>query len=99
MSAPRVSIRRYGFVFAALLLLALFTTLIGMLDLGPFNMVIAVTIALMKASLIAAFFMQALYEGKIVRIIIAGGVVWFLIMVTLTLADYMSRGWLPFPGK
>jgi len=53
----------------------------------------------MKASLIAAFFMQALYECKIVRIIIAGGVVWFLIMVTLTLADYMSRGWLLFPGK
>lgn len=99
MTGPRVSIRTYAFVFTALLLFALITTLIGMLDLGPFNMVIAITIALIKASLIAAFFMQALYEGKIVRIIITGGVVWFLIMVTLTLGDYMTRGWLPFPGK
>lgn len=99
MTAPRVSIRTYGLVFAGLLLLALVTTLIGMLDLGPFNMVIAITIAAAKASFIAAFFMQALYEGKIVRIIVTGGVVWFLIMVTLTLGDYMSRGWVGLPGK
>jgi cytochrome c oxidase subunit 4 len=99
MTQPRVSIAKNAFVFGALLMLALGTTLIGMLDLGPFNMVIAIAIALIKASLIAAFFMQALYEGKIVRIILTGGVVWFLIMETLTLGDYMSRGWLPFPGK
>ena len=99
MTAPRVSLRTYVFVFLALLLLALTTTLIGMLDLGRFNMIIAITIAAAKASLIATFFMQALYEGKIVRIIITGGVVWFLVMVTLTLGDYMTRGWLPVPGK
>lgn len=99
MRPPPVSVRKYAAVFGSLLLLALATTLIGFLDLGPFNMIIAITIATTKASLIAAFFMQALYEGKMVRIIIAGGIVWFLIMLTLTLGDYMSRGWLPFPGK
>jgi cytochrome c oxidase subunit 4 len=99
MTGPKVSVRKNALVFGALLVLALSTTLIGMLDLGPFNMVIAITIAATKAALIAAFFMQALYESKIVRIIITGGVVWFLIMITLTLGDYVSRGWLPFPGK
>ncbi len=99
MRPPPVSVRTYAFVFGSLLLLALATTLIGFLNLGPFNMIIAIAIAAAKASLIAAFFMQAVHEGKIVRIILAGGVVWFLIMLTLTLADYMSRGWLPFPGK
>lgn len=99
MRPPTISIGKYAAVFGSLLILALATTLIGFLDLGPFNMIIAITIAAAKASLIAAFFMQALYEGKIVRIVIAGGVVWFLIMLTLTLGDYMSRGWLPFPGK
>ncbi len=96
---PPVSITKYAAVFGSLLLLALATTLIGMLDLGPFNMIIALAIAAVKAALVAAFFMQALYAGKIVRIAIAGGVAWFLIMLTLTLSDYMSRGWLPFPGK
>jgi cytochrome c oxidase subunit 4 len=99
MRPPPVSVKQYAYVFLALLALVLITTSIGFLDLGPFTMVIATTIACIKACLIAAFFMQALYEYKIVRVIICGGVVWFLIMVSLTLGDYMSRGWLPFPGK
>lgn len=99
MKTPVVSRKTYAFTWIALLVLALATTLIGMLNLGPFNMVIAITIATIKASLIAAFFMHALYEGKVVRIILLGGVIWFLIMVTLTLSDYESRGWLAWPGK
>ena len=99
MKQPVVTRKTYALVWLSLLALALLTTLIGFLDLGPFNMIIAITIATAKACLIAAFFMHALYEGKVIRIIVAGGVVWFLIMITLTLGDYMTRGWLPFPGK
>ena len=99
MKQPVVSRKTYTFTWLALLALALATTLIGFLDLGPFNTVIAITIALAKACLIAAFFMHALYEGKVVRIVIAGGVIWFLIMITLTLGDYATRGWLAWPGK
>ncbi len=99
MKQPVVSRKKYAFTWLGLLALALITTLIGLLDLGPFNMIIAITIATIKASLIAAFFMHALYESKVVRVILAGGVIWFLIMVSLTLGDYMTRGWLPFPGK
>lgn len=99
MKSPAVSRKTYALTFGALLLLALTTTLIGFLDLGPFNTVIAIAIAAAKAALVAMFFMQALYEGKIVRIIMTGGVVWFLIMLTLTLGDYATRGWLAIPGK
>lgn len=99
MTPPPISIAKYTLVFVSLLVLVLATTLIGFLSLGAFNMIIAVAIACVMASLVAGFFMQALYEGKIVRIILCGGVVWFLIMETLTLGDYMTRGWLPFPGK
>ena len=100
MKQPTVSRRTYALTFASLLALALATTLIGFLDLGPFSMVIAITIAAAKATLIAAFFMHALYESKVVRVILAGGIIWFLIMVTLTLGDYMTRGWVvPLGGK
>lgn len=99
MSQPVVSRKKYAFTWIALLILALLTTLIGLADLGPFNMVIALTIAAAKACLIAAFFMHGLYEGKLVRLVVAGAVIWFLIMVSLTLGDYITRGWLPFPGK
>ncbi len=99
MKQPVLSVKQYALTWVALLALVLTTTLIAMVDLGPFTMVIAITIAATKASLVAAFFMHALYESKVVRIILAGGILWFLIMVSLTLGDYVSRGWLPFPGK
>ncbi len=100
MKQPTVSRRTYTFTFLSLLAFALATTLIGFLNLGPFSMVIALTIAAAKAILIAAFFMHALYESKVVRVAIAGGVIWFLIMVSLTLGDYMTRGWVsPLGGK
>lgn len=100
MKQPAVSIKAYTFTFLALLALVLITSLIGFLDLGPFTMVVALTIATMKAILIASFFMHALYESKVIRVILAGGVIWFLIMVSLTLGDYMTRGWvLKLGGK
>lgn len=99
MKQPVLSVKQYALTWVALLALVLITTLVAMVDLGPFTMVIAITIAATKASLVAAFFMHALYENKVVRIILAGGILWFLIMVSLTLGDYVSRGWLPFPGK
>jgi len=98
MKQATVSVRTYALTFVALLALALVTSLIGMIDLGPFSLPVAVTIATMKAVLIAAFFMQALYGAKQIRIILAGGVIWFLIMVTLTLGDYMTRGWVSALG-
>lgn len=100
MKQPTVSVRTYTLTFVALLALVLITSLIGFLDLGPFTMVIAITIATIKATFIACFFMHALYESKVVRVVIAGGVIWFLIMVSLTLGDYMTRGWvLKLGGK
>lgn len=99
MKPPVVSIRTYTFTWLGLLALALVTTLIGFIDLGAFSMGIAILIATAKACLIVAFFMHALYESKLIRVIIGAGVIWFLIMVTLTINDYVTRGWLPFPGK
>ena len=99
MKQPVVSIRTYTLTWLALLALVLITTLIGFLNLGPLTMGIAILIATTKAALVVAFFMHGKYESKLVRIIIAAGVVWFLIMVSNTVGDYITRGWLPVPGK
>lgn len=66
-----------------LLIFALLTTVNRHADLG----------------LSMAFFPHALYEGNLVRIIVAGGVIWFLIMITVVLAEYASRDWLALHGK
>jgi len=99
MREPVVSLRTYTLTWLALLGLALATTLIGLLNLGPFSMAVAILIATAKAALVVAFFMHGKYESKLVRVIIAAGVVWVLILVSNTLGDYITRGWLPVPGK
>jgi cytochrome c oxidase subunit 4 len=99
MSQSAVSVRTYAFTLLALLALTLLTSLLGLVDMGRFSFVAGVAIAAVKASLIACFFMHALYETRLVRVVIVGGVLWFLIMITLTLGDYLTRGWMPFLGK
>lgn len=99
MSQPTVSARTYAFTLLTLLGLTLLTSLLALLDLGQFSFVAGVAIAVIKASLIAAIFMHALYDAKLIRVILAGGVIWFLIMISIILGDYLTRGWLPFPGK
>ena len=93
MAQPAVSRKTYAYTFGGLLGLTLLTTLLGYIDMGPMNVVVAVALAAVKASLIAAFFMHALYEGKLVRVALAGGVIWFLILISLTAVDYISRHW------
>ncbi|HKU26568.1 MAG TPA: cytochrome C oxidase subunit IV family protein [Candidatus Sulfotelmatobacter sp.] len=99
MSQPTVSARTYTFTLLSLLGLTLLTSLLALLDLGQFSFVAGVAIAVLKASLIAGIFMHALYDTKLIRVVLAGGVIWFLIMISITLGDYLTRGWLPFPGK
>lgn len=99
MSQAKVSARPYLFTWIGLLGLTLLTSLIGLVDLGKFSLLLAVLIAMVKAGLVVAFFMHVLYESKLVAVVVAGGVIWFLILITITFGDYFTRGWLGFPGK
>lgn len=99
MSEPGLPLKKYVVAWLGLLGLTLLTTLIAFVNLGVWSTVIQIGIAAIMASVVAGFLMHAFYEAKIIRIILAGGVIWFLIMITLTLTDYASRGWLAFPGK
>ncbi len=99
MNEPGLSRKKYVFAWLGLLGLTLLSTLIAFVDLGGWSTVIAVGIAVIMASVVAGFLMHALYETNLIRLIVAGAVIWFLILISLTMGDYMTRGWLPFPGK
>lgn len=58
MSQPAITPQKYLLVFGGLIVIVLATTFIGKLDLGPFNMPIALLFAAVKAALIVAFFMH-----------------------------------------
>jgi cytochrome c oxidase subunit IV len=91
MAEPVIARKIYLRAYAALLGLTLATTLLAFLNMGRFNTIVALVIAVVQASLIAGVFMHALYESALVRVILGGGVLWFLILITLTMTDYLTR--------
>lgn len=82
----------YFFVFGSLLVLTLLTWRIAYVDLGQWNTVVALTIAVLKASLVATFFMHLRWSGSMMRIVVCTAIFWLSIMITLTLGDVLTRG-------
>jgi len=80
---------------AALMLLLGLTWTIGYIDLGMFNVIIALTIAIIKALLVALFFMHIKGSSRLLHLAAAVGVIWLVIMLSLTVGDYFTRGWVP----
>jgi cytochrome c oxidase subunit 4 len=84
---------QYSMVFAALLLGTALTVIAAEIDLGPLNPVIALGIASTKAVIVILFFMHVKYQSKLVKLTVASGFFTFLVLITMTLSDYMSRAW------
>lgn len=78
-------------VGGALLVLTLSTYLAALVDLGVGNLIVALLIAAAKASLIVLFFMHARYSSKLIWIVIGAALLWFGILFTLTMSDYVAR--------
>ena len=84
---------QYSMVFVALLLGTALTVIAAEIDLGPLNPVIALGIASTKAVIVILFFMHVKYQSKLVKLTVASGFFTFLVLITMTLSDYMSRAW------
>ena len=95
MSEHVVPRKVYYAVFVALLVLTAITTAVAFADLGPWNTVVALGIAFLKATLVALFFMHVKYSPRLTQVVVAGGLFWLAILIVLTLSDFVSRGWLP----
>lgn len=90
-----VSPKIYLAVFGTLILMTATTTAVAFVDLGPWNTVVALAIAAFKATLVILFFMHVKYSSRLTSLVITGGIFWLLILLTMTLTDFATRGWLP----
>jgi cytochrome c oxidase subunit 4 len=88
-------IRTYVAVWAALTILTFTTWAVAQIDLGRFNTVIALLIAFFKTSLVVWFFMDLRHENPLTKLFALGGLFWLLLLIGLTLADYLTRSWMP----
>jgi cytochrome c oxidase subunit 4 len=83
----------YIAIFLTLLVLTALTTGISFIDLGVFNAVIALAIACLKASLVVLFFMHIHYSSRLLKLTVTAGLFTFLLLISLTMTDYISRAW------
>jgi cytochrome c oxidase subunit 4 len=87
--------RTYFIIFTVLLLGTYLTVQAAYIDLGRVNPYIALTIALIKATLVVLFFMHVKYGTRLTWVVVSAGFFWLCILFALTLTDYLTRGWLP----
>ena len=92
------SVKTYAFVFVALLALTALTTLVAEVDMGPLNVAVALLIAVIKMLLVALFFMHLRHSTILTKVVVCGGLLWLAILMVLSMADFISRNWLPVPG-
>jgi cytochrome c oxidase subunit 4 len=83
----------YVAILFALLIGTALTVWASFIDLGFWNPIIALAIATSKASLVVLFFMGVKYSSKLTKLTVFAGIFTFLILISLTLADYISRAW------
>ena len=83
----------YGLILLALMAMTALTTGIAFVNLGVFSPIVAIGIACIKATLVILFFMHIKYSSRLMMLTVAAGFFTFLVLITMTLSDYMSRAW------
>jgi cytochrome c oxidase subunit IV len=84
----------YVGIWATLMVCTGLTVFAASVDLGVFNIVVALLIATLKGTLVVLFFMHLRYSTKLTMVTVIAALFWLFIMFSLTLTDYMTRHWL-----
>ncbi len=100
MTHTIVPTRVYARIFGGLLVLTALTVAVAFVDLGGgrlhyANAIVALTIAVTKATLVVLFFMHVRYSSRLTWVFVGAGAFWLLILIVLTLSDVFTRHWIP----
>jgi cytochrome c oxidase subunit 4 len=95
MSEHIVSRNVYYMIFGALVVGTALTVMAARVDLDWIfkgaNAAVALTIAVIKATLVVLYFMHVRYGSKLTWVMVGSGIVWLGIMFVFTLSDYKTR--------
>jgi cytochrome c oxidase subunit 4 len=92
MSAKIISPKAYVLVWLTLMILLVLTWGAAKINLGILSPLISIVIAVIKMMLVLLFFMHVRYSSRLTWVFAAAGFLWLLIMITLTMGDYLTRG-------
>ncbi len=93
MTAHIPKVKTLVMVWITLVILTGTTSAVSYVELGPWNVVVALAIAVTKASLVVWVFMGVRYTTTLTRLFVVAGLVWLSIMILITFSDYNSRSW------
>ncbi len=89
--AEHIVPKKIYFIICGLLLIFTLTTYhVALINLGPWNVVVALTIAFCKSTLVALFFMHVLYSPRRTRLVVLTGIFWLALLLA-TMGDYLTR--------
>jgi cytochrome c oxidase subunit IV len=92
-----VSPKIYVVIFLVLMVCTLLTVYAATVDLNQYfsglNVIVALFIASLKASLVVLFFMHGKYSPKRTQLVIICSIFWLAIMLFMTMSDYSTRPW------
>lgn len=92
--SPSSSLRTYFAIWIALLAGTALTVTAARIDLGPFNAAVALTIATIKATLVALYFMHIKGSSeKLTKLVVISALFFLLILLGLSMSDYATRSW------
>lgn len=94
MSEHIVSRKLYITIGTTLLVLTATTVGVAFINLGPFNTIVALSIATIKGLLVVLFFMHVKYTSeKMTKVVVGAAIFWLLLLLGLSMADYTTRLW------
>jgi cytochrome c oxidase subunit IV len=83
----------YWKIYAALMILLLATVGAAYINLGDYNIVVALVIAVTKAVLVVVFFMHVRYNSKLIWLYASLGFIWMTYLLVGVFGDVMTRHW------
>jgi len=95
MSEHIVPVRIYVTIFLVLLVGTALTVWAAFQDFPwQLNTIVAMTIAITKATFVVLYFMHVRYSTRLIWVILAAALFWMAIMFSFTFSDYWTRGWI-----
>jgi len=79
-------------VATALLVLTIITVVVAQFHFGEFNLIIAMAVAAIKATLVALYFMHLRYDSRIYAMVFVGSLMFLAVFIGFTMLDTMRRG-------
>lgn len=92
-----IQIGVYVGIWAILMFLTGLTVFVSFIELHDWNIVLALLIATIKGTLVVLFFMHLFYSSKLTKVTVIAALFFLFLLLSLSMTDYLTRGWLTNP--